>query len=108
MKNLQEKVGAKLRELRKSKGYNQDDIAKELGYSPMGISHFETGRRPLKVNDIEKLADFFGLHVEEFLGFYKEKELEPTLFRADSKFLDIEKVKKSLSEFNSYLEKNNL
>jgi transcriptional regulator with XRE-family HTH domain len=52
-----------LKEQREIKNISQEDIAKKLKYSPMGISHFENGRREMKLSDVEKYATFVGAKV---------------------------------------------
>lgn len=42
---------------------SQKEIAQELNYSPMGISHFEKGRREMKISDIERYCKFIGLEM---------------------------------------------
>ena len=53
-----------LRQTRESKRMKQEDIAKELGVSPMGLSFFETGKRIPKIEFIEKWANLLGYEVE--------------------------------------------
>ncbi len=52
-----------LKNIRIKNGISQKYLAKLLGYSPMGISHFENGRREMKLSDIEKWASLFHLNV---------------------------------------------
>lgn len=65
-------LGNKIRQLRTARGLKQEELGKELGYSAMGISHFEKGVRTLSIANVEKLARFFGEEPAAFLPFQDE------------------------------------
>ncbi|MEK6881158.1 MAG: helix-turn-helix transcriptional regulator [Nanoarchaeota archaeon] len=48
---------------RKALKLNQNDVAKKLGLSTMGLSHLETGGRGLKLTMLEKWANVLDLEV---------------------------------------------
>jgi transcriptional regulator with XRE-family HTH domain len=95
MKEIGEVIGAKVREVREARNMTQKELGDVLGYSAMGISHFENGIREMKVSDIQKLADFFGKSITFFLtpGL--------TMFRASGSH-DVG-VTKSLTDFEKFL-----
>jgi len=96
MKELQEAIGEKIKRAREEKGLTQKQLGEFLGYSPMGISHFEKGIREMKVSDLRKLAGFFGRDVSYFLS------AGSTLFRAENNS-DQNGVSDSLDAFDKYL-----
>ncbi len=53
-----------LRQARLSKKLKQADMAKKIGISPMGFSHFELGRRVPRVTLFEKWLDTLGLEMK--------------------------------------------
>lgn len=58
----------KLKELRKSKNITQLDVATAIGISPQVLSRYERGEREPDYKTLCKLADFFGVSVDELLG----------------------------------------
>ena len=60
----------KLRELRKSRGLKQKDVARETGLGIKTISSFETGERigSLKVEQLARLLDVYGITPSEFFS----------------------------------------
>jgi transcriptional regulator with XRE-family HTH domain len=55
----------KLAELRKSKDLTQEELAEELGISASSIAMYETGNRRPPLNKAKKIADYFGVGIEE-------------------------------------------
>lgn len=95
MQEIRKVIGEKVREAREERKLTQKDLGDVLGYSAMGISHFENGIREMKISDIQKLSDFFGKSVSYFLS--------PGLvmFRADGKHEAA--VTKSINDFDKFL-----
>lgn len=69
----------KLRELRRLRGLTQKDVARLSGVGQKTISSFETGERigSLKLAQLERLLDVYGLSEVEFFGGRVEKEIAP-------------------------------
>ena len=65
-------LGKKIKRLRTARGLHQAELGKELGYSAMGISHFENGQRNLNMVTVEKLARFFQEEPYKFLTWTDE------------------------------------
>ena len=53
----------RLKELRKSKGLSQVELAKKTGISNQAISFYERGERHPKIETWQKLADYFNVSV---------------------------------------------
>lgn len=62
--------GEKLKEYRRRKGWNQEDLARESGYSRSSIINWETGKRAPRTVDIEHLALTLGVSTCDLLGGY--------------------------------------
>ena len=62
------KFSERLKELRKSKGYTQEYLAKTIGITPGAIGLYEQDRREPDNNTIITLAEVFGVSVDYLLG----------------------------------------
>lgn len=60
--------GAKLRELRKSKGMTTSELADEMGYSQSYISRFENDRAVPDINTLIKMLDILGTDIASFFS----------------------------------------
>ena len=63
--------GKKFQEYRKKAGLSQRKIAELLGYSGRGgettVQNWEYNKQPIPMRHFKKLAELFGISVEEFL-----------------------------------------
>ena len=62
------KFSERLRELRKSKGYTQEALAKTIGITPGAIGLYEQDRREPDNDTLIALAEIFGISVDYLLG----------------------------------------
>ncbi len=97
MQEISKKIGDRIKEAREEKGLTQKQLGEHLGYSSMGISNFEQGIREIKLQDIHRVASFFGKDVSFFL------EPSVTMFRTDKGTGNSSDVKKSLDDFDNFL-----
>ena len=69
----------KLRELRRLRGLTQKDVARLSGVGAKTISSFETGDRigSLKLAQLERLLEVYGMTETEFFGGLVETEIAP-------------------------------
>lgn len=69
-KNKEEwdKLGNRIRQARKYRGYSQEDIASLLDISRSSISLMENGERKLDSMELKKLAEFFNVSVDDLIG----------------------------------------
>ena len=96
MKEITKAMGEKIKEAREEKGLTQKELGDFLGYSPMGVSHFEKGIRELKFSDLQKLSSYFGKDLSYFLASGQ------TMFRA-GKNANQDGVADSLAAFDRHL-----
>jgi len=61
-KNFQ--IGERIRECRKLKSMSQSELAEAIGVSDNTISNMETGNNNVKLENIEKVADFFKVSLD--------------------------------------------
>lgn len=63
-----QKLAEKLKELRKSAGFNQTIVANALGINYFTLGKWEQGRAEPSADDLVKLADYFDVTVDFLLG----------------------------------------
>jgi transcriptional regulator with XRE-family HTH domain len=68
-KDLDIKIGQKIKDLRLEVGYSQSNLAEVLNYdSPTAISLIESGDRSLKIHDLIILCQLFMKDYSYFIG----------------------------------------
>ncbi len=73
----QKEIGKRISELRKNKGYSQDDLAKLLGISRPSLTQIELGKRNLLVVELKKIADNFSISIDKLLSNeFNSEEIE--------------------------------
>ena len=70
MKNIAET----LKYLRQANGYTQTTLAKATGISQQKISYYESGKHSPSIDDCIKLADCYGITLDELVGRAYQKE----------------------------------
>jgi len=60
-------IGKKIKDARQRMSLSQEELGKRVGYSAMGISHFECGIRKIGVEDLEKIARALDIGVSFFI-----------------------------------------
>ena len=61
-------VGRRIRALRSDRGLTLEALAAELGRAPSQVSVIETGKRELKLGELQKLARILGVTLDELLS----------------------------------------
>jgi len=76
----QEKVGQYLKELRKTKGITQEDLAEQVGVSRRTVSRWETGTNMPDMDVMIELADYYDVDLRDLLrGEKKEESMDQEL-----------------------------
>ncbi len=70
-------IGKTIRELRKSKGYSQEELAKKCGLNRNSIYNYETGKRDINIDTLTKIADALDVNlttlmIDEYLFMKSE------------------------------------
>ena len=82
-------IGERIRQLRLERGWTQETLANLLGVSRLAVARWETGERRPRKKYLDKLAEVFGLPMEELLGVeLKGKDKALTLTKASEVSLD--------------------
>lgn len=58
----------KLKELRKTKGVSQEQVASALGITFRAYQNYEYGQREPNIEMLNKMADYFGTSIDYLLG----------------------------------------
>ena len=61
-------VGERIRILRKEAGLTQKQLGEKLGVSASMIGQYETNSRKPKLETLIKIADYFGVSIDYFVG----------------------------------------
>ena len=71
------KFGKRIKELRKSLGYTQEQVAEMIGIEPTNLSKLENGLHFPQPEKIEKLAKIFNISVMELFDFehFQQREV---------------------------------
>ena len=69
-------MGNRIRELRAEKGVTLTELEDSTGLSTSAVSQYENGNRKPKIENWQKLADYFGVSVGYLQGI--EERFEPT------------------------------
>jgi transcriptional regulator with XRE-family HTH domain len=65
--DTQQIIGKKIKDARQRIGISQEELGSRVGYSAMGISHFECGVRKIKIEELEKIARALDVGINYFL-----------------------------------------
>ena len=58
----------RMRNLREDRDLTQKEVANIINKSQQGYSHIEDGRAELKIDDLIKLCQFYGVTADYFIG----------------------------------------
>lgn len=94
-------VGSKIRKYRKKKGLNQTELGKILGVAQNTVAGYEKGDWEVGYDNLFKLAELFGIKVDDLFPPTKTEGGEDILQRA----LQFEETKKFSIEDMNFLKK---
>ena len=92
----------RIKELRKSHGLSQNELAEKIGISNQAISHYETEKRHHKIETCQKFADFFDVSVPYLQGFDEHRPSRLKELR-QKKHLTLEELGNAVGMLNSTL-----
>ena len=88
-----EQIGKRIAELRKQKGFSQEDLAKFLKISRSSVAQMELGNRNISVPELIQLSEALGFSLDKFLskdyktGKESEKVADSAPARQDMRIL---------------------
>ena len=94
----QKKIGGFLRELRKSAGFTQEQVAEKLGISSRTISRWETGAYMPDISMLVDIAELYDVDIREIIdGERKEENMNS----------EVKEVAEKMADYST-MEKNNI
>ena len=69
MKNTKELLGARIREIRKSRGMTQEQLAEIINVEQKHVSRIEVGKSYPTIDRLEKIAEAFEVPIMTFFDF---------------------------------------
>ncbi len=79
MSSLQEKLGARIQEIRKSKNITQEKFAEAVRLNIPNMSNLERGKKFVTAKTLEKIIDVLGVTERELFDFRHVKTKEELL-----------------------------
>ena len=105
-------VGKQLRDLRKSRGWKQTEVAKKVGLSRPAISNLEAGKRSLTLSTLKRFCElyeidisFFGIETSTFNEASDLTSRIEAIFRSDSPDEEKEKLFRTIMQI--YIDSKN-
>lgn len=74
--DTQKLFGKRIKELRKQSNYTQEQLSEILGLFQKQIGNIETGTTFTTMNNLEKMADVFGVEIQDLFNFSHLKSNE--------------------------------
>ena len=105
----QKKIGNFLRELRKNRGFTQEQAAEKLGISSRTISRWETGAYMPDISMLVDIAELYDVDIREIIdGERKEENMRKLVYKCftDSHFIKTVTTYKEAKEWKEANEKN--
>lgn len=60
------KIGKQLKELRRSRGWRQMEVAEKVGLSRSAISNIESGKRSLTLTTLQRFCELYNIDISYF------------------------------------------
>lgn len=105
-KNLKEGFGARLKELRRAKGYTQEKLAEKLDITQRQLTRIETGENFPSVETIEKISFYLEADLTSLFDFTWDKEYAICSTGTYDKPVFEVCVKDEVVDLSKYLKKN--
>lgn len=86
---MENRIGKKLKTLRKGRKLTQQELSEKLDLSRATISNYEVGRRSPHLSELKRFAEFYGVGLDYF-GVDASDESFELLSRAKSVFCNNE------------------
>jgi len=84
-----------LKKFRKEKGFGQIELAEKLGITQSSYSRYESGARDIPTDILSKLADYFGVTIDDILGRAEDEEQQTSLTNFDPASIPVKYPKSS-------------
>ena len=98
MQDIKVFIGKKIKAIRKSKGFTQEQLSELIGIEPQSMSYMENGKFAPSPDTLQKMSEILNVKPYEFYYFepIDEKEMEKNIINI------IQKDKKTLKLLYSF------
>lgn len=103
--NALDGFGGRLKHLRKSSGFSQEDLGKAVGVSRSAIRNWEIGSTSPSLQDIVMLSIYFQVTTDYLLGMDKNRTVQLD-FLSDRAFVAVSNMIKVIKEDHSHPQSN--
>jgi transcriptional regulator with XRE-family HTH domain len=104
--NMSYAIGSRIKELRLIRKINQDEMADLLKTTRQRYSRLENGQVDISYVIIKKIAEYFGVSIDEITNAEEEKKELVAFFREENTCQDVvgsvEKIEEILKVFNAH------
>ena len=69
-------IAENLKKIREQRGYQQKQVALEIGIGTTNYNRIENGQREASIEVLDKLANFYGITIDDIVHF-EDKKLPP-------------------------------
>jgi len=69
-------LGAKIKELRKSKGYSQDQLSEKIDIDTKSLSRIEVGSSYPSLDLLDRISKALGVEIKDFFEFVHESKIK--------------------------------
>lgn len=98
------KIGMRIRQVRKAKGWSQDELAKRCGISMSFLGHIERGTRIMSLETFVAICSALDAYADELLwGVAHPSEAVLDMWRAPEKTEEGELKKKEADSYSMYI-----
>ena len=84
METIKKCFGARIKEIRESRGLNQEQLAEKLDMESRHISRIETGKSFTTLENIDKIAKALNVDINTFFAFQHKKNKNILIKEIDS------------------------
>lgn len=102
MKDIKVFIGQKIKAIRKSRGFTQEQLSELVGIEPQSLSYIETGKFAPSPDTLQKLSEVMNVKPYEFYYFDPvcEEEMEKEIIKA----IKDKKILKAIYKFYKAIE----
>jgi transcriptional regulator with XRE-family HTH domain len=95
-------LGSRLRRIRESRGYTQEEIAELLGIPRSGVVQIESGNRSVDSLELMKLSDALGFDPKDVFAeeFSEQRDSVTALFRAEPQAATDKRLSQAISKWS--------
>ena len=68
MQDIDREIGLRIKKIRASKGFTQDELAELAGLNRVHLYRLETGRQSMTMRTLKGISDALGVRIRDIVG----------------------------------------